>query len=75
MRPEWLGKFATVAARKLLLAGAVALLLVAWSGVAMANPPGGGGDDVPEINPGLMGSAATLLAGGVLLLRDRLRGR
>jgi hypothetical protein len=32
-------------------------------------------DSVPEIDPGMAGSALTLLAGGMLILKDRFRGR
>jgi len=35
------------------------------------NTQGGG---APEIDPGLLGGAVTLLAGGLLILRERRRG-
>ena len=31
------------------------------------------GDSAPEIDPGLLGGAVTLLAGGLLILRERRR--
>jgi hypothetical protein len=62
-----LKRAATGAARHLLFAGAVALLLVSWGGVAQAF------HEVPELSPGAIGGAMTLLAGGLLLLRERLR--
>jgi hypothetical protein len=46
-----------------------ALMLAAFSGVAHADTP------VPEIDAGTAGSALTLLAGGMFIIRDRLRTR
>jgi hypothetical protein len=37
------------------------------------NGQGGQGGGAPEIDPGLLGGAVTLLAGGLLILRDRRR--
>jgi hypothetical protein len=54
-------------------ASAVALVLAALASQALAGgapPPGGG---VPEVDPGSLSSALTLLAGGVLVLRARIR--
>jgi hypothetical protein len=42
------------------------LVLSAMAGVARAV-------DVPEIDPGSAGSALTLLVGGLLIVKDRLR--
>ena len=47
------------------------LILTAMSGVARAFNP----IATPEIDPGTAGSALTLLAGGLLILKDRLRAR
>jgi len=66
MNPKWLRRFAA-AARGGLFAAAVALLFADWPGVAQAIEP------VPELSPGAIGGALTLLAGGLLVLRDRLR--
>jgi hypothetical protein len=51
---------------------AVALLLASWVGVARAD---GGGGALPEISPGATGAALTLLAGGLMLVREHLRSR
>jgi hypothetical protein len=67
MNSNWLRRSAAAAARGCLFAGAAALLLVGWGGVARA------GEDVPELSPGAIGGALTLLSGGLLLLRERLR--
>jgi len=37
------------------------------------NPGGNGQGAAPEIDPGLLGGAVTLLAGGLLILRERRR--
>lgn len=47
----------------------VLVALLAMTGVASATPA------VPEIDPASAGSALTLLAGTVMVLRDRLRSR
>jgi hypothetical protein len=65
-----LKRVAPIAARHLLFAGAVALLVADWSGAARADQP-----DTPEIGLGAVGGAMTLLAGGLLLLREGLRSR
>jgi hypothetical protein len=63
-------------ARHILFAGAVALLVAGWSGVALATPPGSGdGGDVPEISLSAIGGTMTLLVVGLLLLREGLRTR
>jgi hypothetical protein len=49
---------------------AVALVLAALAGSANA---GHGGIPVPEIDPGSLASAMVLVAGGVLVLRGRIR--
>jgi len=53
--------------RLLMQVAGVMLVLEACAGKALAVPV------APEIDPGAAGSAITLLAGGVLLLRSRLR--
>jgi hypothetical protein len=58
-------------ARTVLLCGAVVLILAGTAGVALA----GGGFDVPELSPGAIGGAMTLLGGGLLLIRERLRSQ
>jgi hypothetical protein len=63
-----------MAARRGLLAAAVCLLVAATAGTAFAEGNGTFGS-VPEMSPGVIGSALTVLAGGALLVRDRLRGR
>lgn len=55
--------FTTIAARAL----GLALVLSAAAGTATA------GFDVPEIDPGSMGGALTLLVGGVMMLTGRAR--
>jgi hypothetical protein len=62
-------------ARACLFAGAVALLLASWGGVARADGDEGGGNNTPEISLGALGGAMTLLAGGLLLVRESLRSR
>lgn len=58
-------------ARHILFAGAVALLWAGWGGTALA----GKHFSVPELSPGSVGGAMTLLAGGLLLVREQLRSR
>jgi hypothetical protein len=53
--------------RLLMQVAGVMLVLEACAGKALATPV------APEIDPGAAGSAIALLAGGVLLLRSRLR--
>ena len=72
MRANLLKRVVVGAARCGLSAGAVALLLAAWVGVARAD---GGGGALPEISPGAAGAALTLLAGGLMLVREHLRSR
>jgi hypothetical protein len=45
------------------------LILTALSTTARATPA------TPEIDPGSAGSALTLLVGGLLIVRDRFRGK
>jgi hypothetical protein len=45
------------------------LVLAAMASVARAGPL------VPEIDPGTAGSALTLLASGLFMLRDRIRAK
>ena len=51
---------------------ALVAVLIA-SGTVLAGGGGGGGLNVPESNPGMLGSASDLLVGGALMIRDRLR--
>ena len=46
----------------------VMLLLIGMAGTVMAQLPPGGGP-VPEIDPSSAGTALTLLAGGLLVIR------
>lgn len=55
-------------------AGAISLVWLACSSSALAvGPPPPGG--APELDAGSLGSALTLVTGGVLVLRSRLRRR
>lgn len=65
--PKFLKRVAPRAICDLLFVAAVAALFVAWGGVAQAF------DEVPELSPGAIGGALTLLSGGLLLLRERFR--
>jgi hypothetical protein len=67
VRANLFKRLAAGATRSGLFAAALALLFVSWGGVAQAGEP------VPEISPGAIGGALTLLSGGLLLLRERLR--
>jgi hypothetical protein len=71
MRVVEVKRIAAGMGRRGLIAAAVALLLVGWGGVVRADE--GGPRPVPELSPGTISGALTLLAGGLLLLRDRLR--
>lgn len=52
----------------------LALVLAATSGVAFAQTASTGSTTVvPEIDPSSIGSALTLLCGGVLMLSEKLR--
>jgi hypothetical protein len=64
-----LKRAAAGASRHVLFAAAVALLVADWAGTARATPI------IPELSPGEIGGAMTLLSGGLLLLRERLRAR
>ena len=57
------------------LKSALALMtMLVVSGSVFALPPGSGNNlDVPEINPEMLGSAAALICGGALMIRDRFR--
>jgi hypothetical protein len=71
----------------LIRAGSVLVLclfLILSAGAALADPGngngwgqgvGGGQDhkDAPELDPGSLGCALTLLAGGFMILKDRIR--
>ena len=59
----WLGGLLGMARKGL----GLALVLAAVAGTAQA------GFQTPEMDPGSVGSAVALLAGGLLLLTDRLR--
>jgi hypothetical protein len=57
-----------------LLAVAVLSLAVIGAGAIPASANNGHENDgAPEIDPGLLGGAVTLLAGGLLILRERRR--
>ncbi|MBX9578868.1 MAG: hypothetical protein K2X87_01045 [Gemmataceae bacterium] len=75
MRPKWMTELAGSTARRLLRAATAAAVVVVTAGVASAADPGVPDDAVPEINPGVMAAAATLVAGGLMVIRDRFRGR
>lgn len=56
----------------------LAVILAVTGGMAYADGGHGGGGhgghgDVPELDPATFGSALSLLAGGVLLLTDKIR--
>jgi hypothetical protein len=66
---------------RLLAAAVLALPLIAVGTLPAFAGNGQGGDGqgqntqgVPEIDPGLLGGVVTLLAGGLLILRERRRG-
>lgn len=77
MSRSWIHRSTLGVARKLFFASAVVLALIGTGGVAQAC--GGVGEppctdlDTPEISVGVVAGALTLLAGGALLLRSRLR--
>jgi hypothetical protein len=53
-------------------------VLGGFGGGAIGTSTGGGGggvSQVPELDPGAIGSAMALLSGGVLVLRSKLRRR
>ena len=59
-----------------LLAVALLSLPLIAAGVSPASASNGhenDGNGAPEIDPGLLGGAVTLLAGGLLILRERRR--
>jgi hypothetical protein len=51
------------------------VMLLAFTGVALAGGGGSGGGGVPEIDAGSALSALAVLGGGLLLVTDRLRKR
>jgi hypothetical protein len=58
----------SMVSQKAMAAMGLALVLSSLAGVALAGGPG-----APEIDPSSLGSAATLLAGGWLVLASRKR--
>ena len=60
---------------RLLAAGVLSLPLIAAGAIpaSAGNGHENDGNGAPEIEPGLLGGAVTLLAGGLLILRDRRR--
>jgi hypothetical protein len=72
VRANLFERVAAGTARCGLSVAAVALLVASWAGVARAD---GGGGGLPELNPGAAGAALTLLAGGLMLVREHLRSR
>ena len=71
MRSQWFVKFAVQVGRSAWVIAGLALVLLSTSGRAWAGGPPP--FPTPEVDPGAMGSALALLAGGVLVLTDRLR--
>ena len=69
MKRNWYGLLAARGFRLLRKSCGVALAVAAFSGTAW------GFDPTPEIDPGSAVSSLALLAGGVMLLRDRYRRR
>jgi hypothetical protein len=63
--------------RKFFQFAGLALVFAATATVANAQSAssGGSGGAAPEIDPGSMASALTLLCGGVLMMTDKLRGK
>jgi hypothetical protein len=60
--------------RKLFHLAGLALVMAATAAVAQAQTPSGSsGGAAPEIDPGSMASALTLLCGGVLMVTDKFR--
>jgi hypothetical protein len=64
----------SIAVKSVKLAG-LALVVAASAGLAHAQTASGGssGGAAPEIDPGSMLSALTLLTGGVLMITDKFR--
>jgi hypothetical protein len=60
-------------ARKAMVTGGLLLVFIASASPALAQPPPDNFVRVPEIDPGSAMSGITLLAGGILLLADKLR--
>jgi hypothetical protein len=58
--------------RKLLRMGQSLLFILVCAGPLLAQFPGAPKPG-PELDPGSVGSAITLLAGGLMILRDRMR--
>ncbi len=62
--------------RRFLKFAGLALVLGATASVAHAqSASGSSGGAAPEIDPGSMASALTLLCGGVLMMTDKFRGK
>jgi hypothetical protein len=62
--------------RKLFQFAGLALVFAATATVAHAQSASGGSSGAaPEIDPGSIASALTLLCGGVLMMTDKFRGK
>jgi hypothetical protein len=62
--------------RKLFQFAGLALVVVATASVAQAQSASGGSSGAaPEIDPGSVMSALTLLTGGVLMMTDKFRSK
>ena len=63
--------------RKFFQFAGLSLVFAATATVAHAQSASGGssGGAAPEIDPGSMASALTLLCGGVLMMTDKFRGK
>ena len=68
-----LHRLLAVAVLSLSLIAAGALPAFAGNDQGNQNQNGQGGNGAPEIDPGLLGGAVALLAGGLLILRERRR--
>jgi hypothetical protein len=83
MKPRWLTALALMFSKIAWKVGILLLVLIALSGPvvlialgspAIANKGNGNGHVVaPEIDPGALSGAVTLLVSGTLILTDRLR--
>ena len=61
--------------RKFFQFAGLALVFAATATVANAQSASTSGGAAPEIDPGSVASALTLLCGGVLMMTDKLRGK